>query len=216
MVEIEDQPDPVPNGERPLWEMVVEDMVERDRVGRERYGTPLQAGNGRDAVVDAYQEALDLVVYLRQVIEEGRPPVAPRGMRLVIISENLIGAFGTRTFDGRVLSAEWGHQAPEGWYEVVLHTRDDGKGIFDREDVERMRVALEQDRSVLAEAQEIMRRLGYVIDRWPPVDAPSGAVWTSASLSELDAETRWQGLAFTLYTALIEISERAKHVLEEE
>jgi hypothetical protein len=45
-------------------------MYERDKIGRERYSTPLQAHNGRDALVDAYQEALDLVVYLRQVIEE--------------------------------------------------------------------------------------------------------------------------------------------------
>lgn len=45
-------------------------MKERDRVGRERYGVPLQAGNGRKALVDAYQEALDQVVYLRQEIEE--------------------------------------------------------------------------------------------------------------------------------------------------
>jgi hypothetical protein len=48
-------------------------MVARDHVGRARYGTPLQAHNGRDALVDAYQEALDLVVYLRQAIEERKP-----------------------------------------------------------------------------------------------------------------------------------------------
>lgn len=31
---------------------------------------PLQPFNGRDALVDAYQEAVDLAVYLRQRIEE--------------------------------------------------------------------------------------------------------------------------------------------------
>ena len=36
------------------------------------HGTPLQAHNGRDPLVDAYQEALDLAVYLRQAIEERR------------------------------------------------------------------------------------------------------------------------------------------------
>jgi hypothetical protein len=36
----------------------------------QRYGTLLQAGNGRDALVDAYQECLDLACYLRQAIEE--------------------------------------------------------------------------------------------------------------------------------------------------
>lgn len=65
-----DQPDPMPNGSRPIWDLVIDDMRERDRVGRARYGTPLQAGNGRDALADAYAEALDLAVYLRQAMEE--------------------------------------------------------------------------------------------------------------------------------------------------
>ncbi len=69
-VQIEDQPPPLPSQGRPIWELVVEDMQERDRIGRRRYGMPLQAHNGRDALVDAYQEALDLAVYLRQAIEE--------------------------------------------------------------------------------------------------------------------------------------------------
>lgn len=67
---IQDQPKPKPTGTRPIWELVVEDMQQRDRVGRERYGTPLQANNGRDGLIDAYQEVLDLAVYVRQVIEE--------------------------------------------------------------------------------------------------------------------------------------------------
>lgn len=67
---IEDQPPPVPNEARASWGLVIEDMQERNRVGTERYGTPLQPFNGRDNLVDAYQEALDLVVYLRNEIEE--------------------------------------------------------------------------------------------------------------------------------------------------
>lgn len=66
---ITDQPDPTPaTGD--VWALVIADMAERRRVGIARYGTPLQPGNGRDALVDAYQEALDLAVYLRQAIEE--------------------------------------------------------------------------------------------------------------------------------------------------
>jgi hypothetical protein len=64
------QPAPVPNDSRPVWDMVIDDMRRRDQTGRQRYGTPLQAGNGRDALRDAYEEALDLCVYLRQAIEE--------------------------------------------------------------------------------------------------------------------------------------------------
>ena len=63
-------PDPIPNNSKPVWEMVIEDMKARDNFGRQRYGTPLQIGNGRNFLIDAYQEALDLVVYLRGIIEQ--------------------------------------------------------------------------------------------------------------------------------------------------
>lgn len=65
-----EQPMSKPNDSIPIWDLVRADIAERDKLGRERYGTPLQAFNGRDALVDAYQESLDLVVYLRQEIEE--------------------------------------------------------------------------------------------------------------------------------------------------
>ena len=64
-----DQPDPQP-GEGDIWTLVIKDMWQRRQEGIRRYGTVLQAGNGRDALLDAYAEALDLCVYLRQAIEE--------------------------------------------------------------------------------------------------------------------------------------------------
>lgn len=67
---IKDQPPPKSNVNESIWNLVISDMTERDEIGRERYGTPLQGFNGRDALVDAYQEALDLAVYLRQAIWE--------------------------------------------------------------------------------------------------------------------------------------------------
>jgi hypothetical protein len=70
MSSIKDQPAPTSNGLPAVWDLVIADMKERDAIGRERYGTPLQPFNGRDALVDAYQEALDLAVYLRQAIAE--------------------------------------------------------------------------------------------------------------------------------------------------
>ena len=66
----QEQPTPKPTQGRPIWETVIEDMRHRDHMGRAKYGVPLQAGNGRDALKDAYEEALDLCVYLRQAIEE--------------------------------------------------------------------------------------------------------------------------------------------------
>ena len=64
------EPRPIPNDGTPIWDLVVADMEERNRIGTQKYGTPLQANHGRDTSTDAYQEALDLVVYLRQVLEE--------------------------------------------------------------------------------------------------------------------------------------------------
>jgi NTP pyrophosphatase (non-canonical NTP hydrolase) len=55
---------------RAIWDLVIEDMRARDRKGAEEYGTRLHAHNGRDALQDAYEEALDLAVYLRQAIAE--------------------------------------------------------------------------------------------------------------------------------------------------
>lgn len=66
----DENPAPIPNDSPAIWDLVVADMIERNKVGTEKYGTPLQAGNGRDSLVDAYQECLDLIVYLRTEIEE--------------------------------------------------------------------------------------------------------------------------------------------------
>ena len=65
----QEQPTPTGDG-TPIWDLVVKDMQLRDQLGRERYGTPLRTHNGRDGLVDAYQEVLDLAVYLRQELEE--------------------------------------------------------------------------------------------------------------------------------------------------
>lgn len=65
-----DQPAPTPNDRGSVQALVRQDLVDRERVGVQRYGTPLQAFNGRDALQDAYQEGLDLVCYLRQMIAE--------------------------------------------------------------------------------------------------------------------------------------------------
>jgi hypothetical protein len=66
----EHEPPPKSNDNPTMWDLVLADMRERDQVGEQRYGTRLQPFNGRNALVDAYQEALDLVVYLRQEVAE--------------------------------------------------------------------------------------------------------------------------------------------------
>jgi hypothetical protein len=64
------EPFPIKSEYPAVWDLVVYDMVNRDRFGVEKYGLHLQPFNGRSALRDAYQEALDLVVYLRQKIYE--------------------------------------------------------------------------------------------------------------------------------------------------
>lgn len=65
-----DQPAPVANSLPAAWDLVMTDMRTRDRFGKEKYGVRLQPENGRDFLADAYQEALDLAVYLRGALYE--------------------------------------------------------------------------------------------------------------------------------------------------
>lgn len=43
--------------------------------GIAKYGTPVQAFNGRSALWDAYEEVLDLAVYLKQRLEEEKATI---------------------------------------------------------------------------------------------------------------------------------------------
>lgn len=56
-----------PDSMAPNWIALRRDMEARDRLGRERYGTPLQPHNGRDALRDLYEEILDAIAYATQV-----------------------------------------------------------------------------------------------------------------------------------------------------
>jgi len=63
------EPPPEP-GEAKVLDLVMKDLTARAEEGHKKYGTYLETHNGRDALMDAYQEALDLCMYLRQAIEE--------------------------------------------------------------------------------------------------------------------------------------------------
>lgn len=64
------QPPPKPANAPAAWDLVMADIRERDQHGTKKYGQRLTPGDGRDSLIDAYQEALDLVVYLRKAIFE--------------------------------------------------------------------------------------------------------------------------------------------------
>ena len=65
----EDQP--MPHGKGPnIDDLVTADIEARGQAGEQKYGERLKPHNGRDALMDAYQEALDLTKYLRQALYE--------------------------------------------------------------------------------------------------------------------------------------------------
>jgi hypothetical protein len=63
-------PMPVPTGGPSMHDLVIEDLAARKQFGLERYGSVLQAHNGRDALQDLYEEMMDALVYLRQLMAE--------------------------------------------------------------------------------------------------------------------------------------------------
>lgn len=65
-----DQPMPTINDSPAIQELVMIDLMLRMQVGISRYGTALQAFNGRDGLQDVYEELLDATTYMRQVMEE--------------------------------------------------------------------------------------------------------------------------------------------------
>jgi len=85
------QPDPLPSS-GDVWIDLLPRLPARLRPyaearrlqGVERYGVPLQTGNGRDPRIDAFQESLDGLAYSEQAVQEGYPwaPVRDRMIEL--------------------------------------------------------------------------------------------------------------------------------------
>lgn len=55
--------------DKPVYALVAADARARHEFGMAKYGVPLVSDNGRDHLADAYQEALDCVVYMRAARE---------------------------------------------------------------------------------------------------------------------------------------------------
>jgi len=59
----------------PYHNTIIDDLQYRSRIGLERYGTTLKTNNGRDALIDVYEELLDAYVYAVQYSMESEPDV---------------------------------------------------------------------------------------------------------------------------------------------
>ena len=71
MSEIGSKQNPPPNniGEE-IVPMVIADLEGRKALGEKKYKEVLRVENGRDALLDLYQELLDAVIYIRQRIAQ--------------------------------------------------------------------------------------------------------------------------------------------------
>jgi thymidylate synthase (FAD) len=97
---------PAPNGDgRDVTELVLQDLRERSAAGTLKYGQPLRTHNGRNAMIDAYQEALDLTVYLRQRIGETGDGAAERLPEIEVTDQITVRPVQTMGGDHMVVAA---------------------------------------------------------------------------------------------------------------
>lgn len=59
---------PKPNDNPAIWDLVIDDMKKRDKVGTEEYKTRLQPFNGLNSLMELYHEILDSAAYIRDEI----------------------------------------------------------------------------------------------------------------------------------------------------
>lgn len=55
---------------RDVFDYVIDDIEARDRMGWKNHDKPLYGNDGRDFLREAYEEALDMCVYLRTALFE--------------------------------------------------------------------------------------------------------------------------------------------------
>jgi len=66
-------PQPAPSrGTHSVTDAVIDDLQKRREGGVKKYGTELQTFNGRNALIDCYQELLDATLYIRQQLTENK------------------------------------------------------------------------------------------------------------------------------------------------
>ena len=64
-------PEPMPTkGKQAVLPELIQDLQARVEVGIKQYGMPLETNNGRDALMDCYQEMLDGAMYMKQFMME--------------------------------------------------------------------------------------------------------------------------------------------------
>lgn len=67
---IKPQPKGIKTDQPPVVDYVIHDLLDRKEFGIKKYGVYLTAFNGRNSLIDLYQELLDAAIYVRQKINE--------------------------------------------------------------------------------------------------------------------------------------------------
>lgn len=70
-------------------ELVRRDLLHREKTDTEHLGAPSQHYSGPEGILDAYDDALSLACYLRQVIEEMTTTDAPPSIALLLPQERI-------------------------------------------------------------------------------------------------------------------------------
>lgn len=100
------QEDPKP-GRVNISQLVLADVQARVDIGFERYGTNLMSHNGRDAMQDLYEEELDKIMYLRQVIVEWQRLRGIAGKFAGVIDSQLSYFFKDELDELKQMGVEW-------------------------------------------------------------------------------------------------------------
>lgn len=80
-----------------LWDEVIKDMKARDEFGMKKYGRPLTPRSKVDPLKEAYEEALDMVVYLKAAISKREESPEEQVIKLKkLLAESVRCAFSTQ------------------------------------------------------------------------------------------------------------------------
>jgi hypothetical protein len=101
---------------------VMADMAARIAKGADEYGEPLTTFNGRDALQDSYEEALDLAVYLKQALMERASATYP----VVVLGKEKLEALGASAL-GAVFE---GHAVAKAMSAAMRDAMSDGCGVL--------------------------------------------------------------------------------------
>lgn len=65
------------------YDLLIHDLENRVDMGKEKYGTVLKSHNGRDALLDSYEELQDALFYLKQVDIEDNAGLKPEEKNII-------------------------------------------------------------------------------------------------------------------------------------